>query len=365
MSLAKWFHSYHALLTQIAVILLIHAFLIIVVRLVGLRLIKKVAERAQPLREALYRANHSPVIACIVLSAVFLIVRRINEQIHAAVLSSGLDPALQVGILLVMAWACWNLVTIYPLIRRRHGHDVNPLIADLAEKFARFLLVMLFGLMILHTLNFSIASLLTFGGVAGIALGFAAQGVVSNVFGAMVVYMDQPFKVGEWIVLPELNISGTVEHIGWRSTKVRAFDSRPYYVPNNIFNTNVVQTPQRMRARRIDQTVPVRYCDADRLPVILRELRAFIHNHPRIDHSQSEMIYFTNYGPHSLDILIYCFVASVQWGESLAVQEDVLLNAARIIRRNGGELALPITRVQMLTVPSDPGSASEVASPVG
>lgn len=365
MSLAKWFDAYHAVLVQIGVILLIHAFLIVVVRLTGSRLIKRVSERSQPLREAVYRAIHSPVIAWIVLSAAFLVVRRINEQIHAAVLSRGLDPALQVGILLVMAWACWNLVTIYPLIRRRHGHELNPLISDLAEKFARFLMVMLFGLMILRTLNFSIASLLTFGGVAGVALGFAAQGVVSNIFGAVVVYMDQPFKVGEWIVLPQLNISGTVEHIGWRSTKVRAFDTRPYYVPNNIFNTNVVQTPPRMHARRIDQTVPVRYSDADRLPVILSELRAFIHNHPSVDHNQSEMIYFTNYGPHSLDILVYCFAATTQWGESLAVQEDVLLNTARIIRRNGGELALPITRVQMQTMPPDGSSVAEAPVPAG
>ena len=365
MSLEKWFHSYHAVLTQSGVILLIHALLIVVVRLAGSRLIKRVTERSQPLREAIYRAMYSPVIAWIVLSAAFLVVRRINEQMHAAVLSRGLDPALQVGILLVMAWACWNLVTIYPLIRRQHGHEVNPLIADLAEKFARFLLVMLFGLMILRTLNFSIASLLTFGGVAGVALGFAAQGVVSNIFGAVVVYMDQPFKVGEWIVLPQLNISGTVEHIGWRSTKVRAFDTRPYYVPNNIFNTNVVQTPPRMQARRIDQTVPVRYSDADRLPVILSELRAFIHDHPSIDHKQSEMIYFTNYGPHSLDILIYCFAATTQWAESLAVQEDVLLNTARIIRRNGGELALPTTRVQMQTVPPDGSSTAEAPAPAG
>jgi len=133
----------------------------------GSRLIKRVSERSQPLREAIYRAIHSPVIAWILLSAAFLVVRRINERIHAAVLSRGLDPALQVGILLVMAWACWNLVTIYPLIRRRHGHELNPLISDLAEKFVRFLLVMLFGLMILRTLNFSIASLLTSGGSPG------------------------------------------------------------------------------------------------------------------------------------------------------------------------------------------------------
>ena len=76
-------------------------------------------------------------------------------------------------------------------------------------------------------------------------------------------------------------------------------------------------------------------------------LRAYIRNHPGIDHSQSELVYFTHYGSHSLDILIYCFAGTIQWAQSLAVQEDVLLNASRIIRRHGGQLALPVTRVQM------------------
>ncbi len=358
MFVAKWLAAHQSFLIRIGVIIAIHGLLVLIVRIVGLRLVKKGAERPQPLREAVYHALHWPVVAWIVLSALFLIARQIDARIHAVVLSRDLDPALQVGILLVLAWACWNLVTVYPLLRRRRGHEVNPIIADLTEKSARVVLVMIFGLMILRTLNFSIASLLTFGGVAGIALGFAAQGVVSNIFGAMVVYMDQPFKVGEWIALPDINISGTVEHIGWRSTKVRAFDSRPYYVPNNLFNTSVVQTPTRMKARRINQTVPIRYSDAERLPKILQELRAFIHSHRGIDHGQTEMVYFTNFGPHSLDILIYCFAATVVWAEYLATQEEVLLNATQIIRRNGGDLALPATEVRLHT--NVPGRSVDV-----
>lgn len=363
MFLVKWFDLYRSLLVQIGIIILFHAVLIVLVRLVGVWLAKRAASRTQPLRETIFRALNSPVIASIVLSALLLIARRINARIHATLLSGALDPALRVGILLVIAWACWNLVKIYSLIRQRHGHQVSPQVSDLTEKVVRIILVAIFGLMILRTLDFSIASLLTFGGVAGVALGFAAQGFVSNIFGAVVVYMDQPFTIGEWIVLPQLNVSGTVEHIGWRSTKLRGFDTRPYYVPNHVFNTNVVQTPPRMQARRIQQTVPVRYADAERLPVILEELRTYLKNHPGIDHGQSQMVYFTNYGPHSLDVLIYCFAATVQWAESLAIQEDVLLNASKIIRRNGGQLALPTTYVQIQQASGAEGPGGEPAAP--
>lgn len=347
MFFAKWFDSYQSLLIEIGIIMLVATFLVVSLRLAGLRLIKRVSGRSQPLREAVYRATHSPLLALIVLCAGYLLGTRINARVHVEVLSNILDPFLHVGIVLVIAWVVWNLITVYPLIQSQRERQMDPMIYDLLGKFARFALLMITGLVILHTLRFSIASLLTFGGVAGIAFGFAAQGVVSNLFGAIVVYMDQPFKVGEWIVLPQLNVYGTVEHIGWRSTTLRGFDTRPYYVPNHMFNSHVVQTPPRMRARRIEQTVPIRYSDAERLPAILKDLRAYVQNHPGIDHTQSALVNFTNYGPHSLDILIYCFAGTIQWADSLATQEDVLLNASRIIKSHGGDLALPITRVQM------------------
>ncbi len=359
----KWLDSYRDLLTHVGIIALVAALLVVLIRLIGLRLIHRSTGRAGPLRKALYRSAHSPLLALIMLCAAYLIGGLINGQIHASVLSQVLDPSLHVGILVVLAWAGWNLIEIYPLIRHPHGHGLDPMIYDLAGKVARLGLLAIIGLMILRTLHFPIDSLLTVGGVAGIAIGFAAQGLVSNLFGAVVIYLNQPFKIGEWIVLPSLNISGTVEHIGWWSTRLRGFDTYPYYVPNHVFNTSVVETPPRMQARRIEQTLPVRYSDVERLPAILAELRAYIGNHSGIDHNQSQMVYFTNYGTHSLDILIYCFAATVQWGESLAIQEDVLLNASRIIRRHGGQLALPVTRVQMqMTQPEEGADGQRVAT---
>ncbi len=363
---AKWFELHRVLLVHATVIAVLAAVLVVVLRLTGLRLIHQSAGRIGALREATYRAAHSPALALIMLCAAYLIGTQVNERIHAPVLSRILDPSLRVGILAVVGWAGWNLIEIYPLVRRPRGRPLDPMLQDLAGKFARLGVLTLIGLMILRTLHFPIASLLTVGGIAGIAVGFAAQGVVANLFGAVVIYLDQPFKIGEWIVLPSMNISGTVEHIGWRSTRLRGFDTYPYYVPNHVFNTSVVETPPRMQARRIQQTLPLRYSDVERLPAILADLRAYIANHPRIDHVQGkvqgEFVYFTNYGVHSLDILIYCFANTVWWAESLAIQEDVLLNAARIIGEHGGQLALPVTRVQMQMTPPE-GNREERCAP--
>lgn len=360
---ANWLDSNRDLLIHAGIIVSTAVFLGVLLWLTGLKVINRSTGRGEPVREAVYRSIHSPFLALITLCAAYLIGTLVNGSIHASVLSRFLDPALRVGILAVIGWAGWNLIRIYPQLRSARGGELDPMFYGFVSKFARLALLTIVGMMILHTLNFPIDSLLTFGGIAGIAIGFAAQGVVSNLFGAVVIYLDQPFKIGEWITLPEMNISGTVEYIGWRSTRLRGFDTYPYYVPNNVFNTHVVETPPRMHARRIQQTLPVRYSDVERLPAILAELRAYIRNHSAIDHSLDEMVYFTNYGAHSLDILIYCFAGTVQWAKSLAIQEDVLLNASRIIVRHGAQLALPITRVQMQPPQADEGPGTSAAAP--
>ncbi len=357
-----WVDSYRGLLGQVGTIAMACAGALAVIHVVGRRLIDRSTRRPDAFREALYRAAHVPSLALIVLCGAYLIGKLVSRRTHAALLSRVMDPSLHVGIIAVVAWAVWNLLKVYPRVRRAHPHDLDPMIYDMLGKFARLALLVLAALLIMRALHFPLASLLTVGGVAGIAIGFAAQGVVSNLFGAFVVYLDKPFKLGEWIVLPEMNISGTVEHIGWRSTVLRGFDTSPLYVPNYVFNSHIVETPPRMQARRIQQTLPVRYSDIERLPAILEDLRAYLANDPRIDHSQSEFVNFTNYGAHSLDILIYCFASTVQWGESLAIQEDVLLNAAQIIRRHGAQLALPVTRVQVQRADSDEDTSGRGAA---
>ena len=118
----------------------------------------------------------------------------------------------------------------------------------------------------MQLLGFSIAGILTFGGVGGIAVGFAAQDLLSNFFGWLGIYLDRPFAVGDWIRSPDREIEGTVEEIGWRVTRIRTFDNRPLYVPNSAF-TNI--SPSRIQQGcligRIYETIGVRYDDAGSL----------------------------------------------------------------------------------------------------
>ena len=305
-----------------------------------------------------------PVVIAVWALAAYFAALAVATPLHLVGLLGILPAVLKVFMLLTIAWAALRVVAVsesaYPAhVWSKRGENPDPMLVDAIGKITRILVVAVIGLMILRVLNFSIASLLAFGGVAGIAVGFAAQGVTANLFGALVVYLDRPFKVGEWIVLPAQNVFGTVEHIGWRTTTLRGFDTRPYYVPNQIFNSSVVQTPPRMQARQINTTISIRYADFDRLAAITEACRAHVDNHPDIDQSLGAMVYFDQYGNHALQIMIWCFTRTVVWKESLAIQERVLIELGRIVRQHGAELAVPVSQVEItspmpMPVPAEP-----------
>ena len=125
-------------------------------------------------------------------------------------------------------------------------------------KMLRLSVVILTMLVVFQTLGVSISGIIAFGGVGGAAVAFAAKDLLSNFFGGLMVFLDKPFSVGDWVRSPDQNIEGTVENIGWRVTRIRTFDKRPLYVPNSIFAQISIENPQRMSHRRLYETIGVR-----------------------------------------------------------------------------------------------------------
>ncbi len=230
---------------------------------------------------------------------------------------------------------------------------------DALSKLGRVTVVILAGLAILQTLGFSIAGVLTFGGIGGIAVGFAAKDMLANFFGGLTIYLDRPFVVGEWIRSPDKDIEGTVEYIGWRHTRVRAFNKNPIYVPNALFTTIVVENPTRMTNRRIKETIGIRYADIGKMAAIVADVKAMLQAHPEIDSKATLIVNFNQFGPSSLDFFIYTFTKTVQWVHYHEVKQDVLLKIAGIIEAHGAEIAFPTRTLHI----EPPGAATGKDNP--
>jgi len=201
------------------------------------------------------------------------------------------------------------------------------------------------SLVILQTLGYSISGVLAFGGVGGLAVGFAAKDLLANFFGGLMIYLDRPFKVGDWIRSPDKEIEGTVVKIGWRLTTIRTFDKRPLYVPNAAFTSISVQNPSRMTHRRIYETIGLRYDDAGALESILKNVKAMLQEHEDIASDQTLIVNFNSYGPSSLDFFVYTFTKTTDWVRFHEVKQAVLLEILAIIEGAGAEVAFPTSTV--------------------
>jgi len=217
-------------------------------------------------------------------------------------------------------------------------------------KLLRLSVVISAALIALPTVGIEITALLAFGGVGGIAIGFAAQDLLANFFGGLMIYLDRPFVIGDWIRSPDREVEGTVEHIGWRLTVVRTFDKRPLYIPNAVFTKLALENPSRMRNRRIKETIGIRYKDADKLRPIVDEVKNMLATHPEIDSSQTMIVNFDAYGGSSLNFFIYTFTKTVNWIEYHRVKEDILFRIIEIVHKHGADFAFPTTTLDGLDV---------------
>ncbi len=199
----------------------------------------------------------------------------------------------------------------------------------------------------LESIGYSISGVLAFGGIGGLAVGFAAKDLLANFFGGLMVYLDRQFAVGDWIRSPDQNIEGTVEDIGWRLTRIRTFDKRPLYVPNSTFTHISVENPSRMTNRRIYETVGVRYDDATKLPAIVSDVEAMLKQHPDIDQEQTLMVNFNAFASSSLDFFIYTFTKTTVWAEFHVIKQDVLFQILKIIESHGAECAFPTSTIHI------------------
>ena len=230
----------------------------------------------------------------------------------------------------------------------------------IAKVFRLFFMVM-GALTIMQTFGLSLSGLLTFGGVGGLIVGLAAKDLLSNFFGGMMIYFDRPFKVGDWIRSPDRQIEGTVERIGWRMTIIRTFDKRPIYVPNSVFSNIVVENPSRMLNRRINETIGLRYEDADKMQAIVDEVKTMLENHPDIDAKQTLIVNFDKFGPSSLNFFIYTFTKTVNWIRFHEVKQDVLLKVLEIVHAHQADVAFP---TQTLHLQQGVAPTSEHAAPI-
>lgn len=276
---------------------------------------------------------------------------RVAKPPEDTLLAEFIDPARTLALIAVFAWFLLRVVNEIKkniLIRaRRRGEVIDETLVDALGKLLRASVVITAILVALESMGVSVSGVLAFGGVGGIAVGFAAKDLLANIFGGVTIYLNRPFSVGDWIRSPDRDIEGIVEKIGWRFVSLRRFDKRALYVPNAIFTNVSLENPSRMTHRRISETIGLRYDDVAVVPAIVADIHTALEEDEEIDSNQIILVYFNTFGAYSLDIMVYCYTVTTQWDKYLQVQQQALLRCHEIIAAHGADVAYPTSDVRI------------------
>ncbi|PKO58770.1 MAG: mechanosensitive ion channel protein MscS [Betaproteobacteria bacterium HGW-Betaproteobacteria-19] len=333
-----------ALVLQVFVVVLVVVVANFFLRRVLARLEERTRLTTTPWDFALVSAARKPLTLLAWIVGITFAARIVQAHADAA-LFEAVAPARTIGVIGCITWFLVRFISNVQdgvmAQRLAQGESVDRTTVDAIGKLLRISVLITAVLVGLQSLGFSISGVLAFGGVGGIAVGFAAKDLLANFFGGLMVYLDRPFVVGEWIRSPDKEIEGTVEEIGWRLTRIRTFDKRPLYVPNSVFTQITVENPSRMSNRRIKETVGLRYADIDKVAPIVRDIKAMLRAHPDIDQAPTMIVNFTQFAASSLDIMVYTFTVTTAWVAYHEVKQDVMLKIAEIVERHGAEIAFP------------------------
>lgn len=300
--------------------------------------------------DAFVESIRKPLTALIWLLGISLAADIVGQQAKATIFDY-IIPLRNVGVIAIFTWfmvrfikqAESNIVNKH----REQDPEFDITTIDAIAKLLRLSIIITSVLVTLQTLGFSISGVLAFGGVGGIAVGFAARDLLANFFGGMVIYLDRPFSVGDWVRSPDREIEGTVEKIGWRLTVIRTFDKRPLYVPNSVFANIAVENPSRMSNRRIYETIGIRYDDITKMSPIVNDVENMLRNHPDIDTTKTLIVNFNKFATSSLDFFVYTFTKTTDWVQYHEIKQDVLLRISNIIAKHGAECAFPTSTVHV------------------
>jgi len=221
----------------------------------------------------------------------------------------------------------------------------DDLLVPLIRKSLKIFVVAVGIVLVAENLWGDVTGLLAGLGLGGLAFALAAQDTVSNLFGSFTVLLDRPFQVGDWVVVGD--VEGTVEEVGFRSTRIRTFYSSLITLPNSNLTNAAVDNLGQRAYRRWSTRLGLTYdTPPERIDAFCEGVRELILTHPytRKDYYH---VYFNEFGPACLEVMLYVFFVAPDWATELRERHRLAVDIMRVARAVGVEFAFPTSTVYL------------------
>ena len=255
----------------------------------------------------------------------------------------------QIFVISSLTWVVLRLIDfaghIFSLRAERTVSKLDDQLVPFFKDFTKVLIVLLSFLVMLGTVfGVNVAGLVAGLGVGGLAIAFAAKESIENLLASFTIFLDQPFVVGDLVQVAD--ITGSVEKIGFRSTRIRTLEKSFVTLPNKFMIDKALNNLSLRTFRRADFMINLTYdTTSAQMRAIIRELQAYIDQHPRTN--QDGRIRFSALGASSKDIMVLYFVATMDWNEYIDVKEEINYKIVDIVERNGAAFAFPSQTVYL------------------
>ena len=305
------------------------------------RALTPVAARLAPhMHERLLRAGAGPARLAVALAIFAMGMLGLGLALPARAALSGVLKAL---VVVTIAWALLRVTDLLAMVTRERlalaGRSAAIGMVPLGTKVVKLAVLTLTGLAMLQNLGINVTGVLAGLGIGGLAVALAAQKTVENLFGGVSVIIDQPVRVGDFCRFGDK--VGIVEEIGLRSTRVRTLDRTVIAIPNAEFSSLHLENFARRDKIWLSAQLGLRYeTTPDQLRWILVEIRKLLYAHPRVDPDPAR-IRFVGFGAYSLDLEVFAYVKTTDFGEFLAIRQDIYLRMMDIVAASGTGFAFP------------------------
>ncbi len=264
-------------------------------------------------------------------------------------------------IIITISWGLYNFSSassvLFEKIRDRFDINMDQILIPFLSKGLRFIIIAITFSIIAQEFNYDVNGFVAGLGLGGLAFALAAKDAIANFFGGIVIIMERPFSIGDWIQTTD--VEGTVEDITFRSTRVREFTQALVTIPNATLANAVITNWSKMGKRRVTFHLGVQHnTPKQKIEEIVKKVDAFIRNHPGV-HEETIFVKFDQFDMNSLDIFIYFFTKSTVWGEFLDIKEEINFKILEVLEEEGVSLAYPTST---LVVDGESNSTHELSS---
>lgn len=255
----------------------------------------------------------------------------------------------------IIFWALYRLVAPFSFVLTRLESVFTHELVEWLIKSIRIAIALVGGATIVQVWGIAIGPIIAGAGLFGVALALGAQDLFKNLIAGILILGEKRFRRGDWIKA-EGTVEGTVESIGFRSTVVRRFDKAPVHVPNSKLSDSAVTNFSAMTHRRIYWMIGVEYrTTVDQLRQIRDAIEGYVLGSDEFAHPPevSTFVRIDRFSDSSIDIMLYCFTRTTDWGEWLEIKERLAYRIKDIVEQAGTGFAFPSRSLYIETLPSE------------